>query len=422
MFFRLFSWLFDSWPADLPRLYPKLYEFQLAPFLTEDEYHRLQGLDNVYILPFAGANDSAEEVRLGRGMARLMMRNLMLLPDVSIHGPEDTPDVEYDAVENLASANPKSCYVSGVVGREKSDFSLQLAVYRPGRPPSGATVQSGRLDSFVRECSATIGRSLGSRLETTVADGWDVGQPAHIGSLLRYGDLLLRFDADEKRERAEAAKGLMAEDPGFALPAWEIDEELPKARGLYLKALQRDPYNAQLCFQLFCALFQGRGPQLEAYQYCRKAIELSPGHGKAHMCAPHAAPVGANMLPHSELGYRLLPGNSFAITNYINNLWRRGAERERLLELAEEGIAVDPHDPGSYQLLIDLFCDMGEYAVALDVAERLQQLFEPVMDERALYCLKQSPVRARQMESGEYDPVAETRRLISKLRRKAGIS
>ncbi len=116
----------------------------------------------------------------------------------------------------------------------------------------------------------------------------------------------------------------------------------------------------------------------------------------------------------------MLPGNSFAISNYINNLSRRGAGPERLLELAEEGIAVDPHDPWNYHQMIDLFSEMKEYGLALEVAERLQQLFEPVMDERTLYCLKQAPVTARQMERGEYDPVAETRRLISRLRRKAG--
>jgi hypothetical protein len=101
---------------------------------------------------------------------------------------------------------------------------------------------------------------------------------------------------------------------------------------------------------------------------------------------------------------------------------RKGAGSERLLELAEEGIAVDPQDPGSYQVMIELFSEMKEYRIALEVAERLQQLFEPVMDGRALYCLKQNPERARQMANGQYDPVADNRRLISRLRRLAGKS
>jgi hypothetical protein len=66
--------------------------------------------------------------------------------------------------------------------------------------------------------------------------------------------------------------------------------------------------------------------------------------------------------------------------------------------------------------MIDLFCKNREYRAALKLAERLQRLYEPVMDERALYCLKQNPERARQIETGEYDPAAQNRRLIAELR------
>jgi hypothetical protein len=83
---------------------------------------------------------------------------------------------------------------------------------------------------------------------------------------------------------------------------------------------------------------------------------------------------------------------------------------------------VDPQDPANYQLMIELFSEMKEYRRALELAERLQQLFEPVMDERAMFCLKQYPERARQMANGEYDPVGETRALIFRLRRLAGES
>jgi hypothetical protein len=134
------------------------------------------------------------------------------------------------------------------------------------------------------------------------------------------------------------------------------------------------------------------------------------------MCLPHAAVPEADMLRHSELGYRLLPGNPFAVNNYILNLRRRGTTAEQLVELAEEGIAVDPEDPGCYFQMIDLFYKNKEYRAALKVAERLQRLFEPKMNPRALYCLKQNPARAKQLESGQYDPAAENRRVITQLR------
>jgi hypothetical protein len=167
----------------------------------------------------------------------------------------------------------------------------------------------------------------------------------------------------------------------------------------------------------FCAIWTSKGPQPKALQFCRKAIELSPGHGKAHMCAPHAAQQPVDMLRHSELGYRLLPGNSFAVNNYTIALTDANAPAAKRIELAEEGIEADPRDPGNYLRLIELCTDLGEYRAALETAERLQKLFEPEMDERALYCLRQNPRIAQLIDSGQYDPVADNHRRIAELRK-----
>jgi hypothetical protein len=40
------------------------------------------------------------------------------------------------------------------------------------------------------------------------------------------------------------------------------------------------------------------------------------------------------------------------------------------------------------------------------------------MDERALYCLRQNPQRAKLIDSGKYDPAAENRQRIMELRRR----
>jgi hypothetical protein len=39
------------------------------------------------------------------------------------------------------------------------------------------------------------------------------------------------------------------------------------------------------------------------------------------------------------------------------------------------------------------------------------------MNERTRYCLRQNPELARLMDTGQYNPAAETRRLIASLRR-----
>ena len=118
------------------------------------------------------------------------------------------------------------------------------------------------------------------------------------------------------------------------------------------------------------------------------------------------------------MGYRLLPGNSFAVNNYTLALNRANAPAAKRIELAEEGIAADPCDPGSYQRLIELYTSIGDYRTALATAERLQKLYEPKMNERALYCLRQNPQRAKLIDSGQFDPAADNRRRIEDLRRR----
>ena len=124
------------------------------------------------------------------------------------------------------------------------------------------------------------------------------------------------------------------------------------------------------------------------------------------------------MLRHSKLGYQLLKGNSFAVTNYINNLVRYGAGPEQLLEIAREGIANGPEDPGTYHQMIRIFCNLQQFQAALDVAYELRKLFEPEVNPRAIYCLRQTPEIARRMDAGTYDPVRETRKLIRQLEQK----
>lgn len=419
VFGRLWQRLFGGWPADLPRFYPDLDDRQLAEFLSDAEYRRIKSLENVYVLPLASETAEGDQLAFGVGLAKVLQRNLMLLRDVSIHGPEDTADVLCEQVQELLTEKARSGFVTGRAHFGPSGYSLHWEVLRPNRRPARGEVRHSDLGTFVRDACSAVGRALGSRLQTTVADAWEVGQPRDVRVLVRLGALRVRFGRDNTPAKVDAARTLLAADSGFSLPVWEIDDEVPGARRVYLEALRRDPYNAQICFQIFCAVWKARGPDPAAFQFCRKAVELSPGHGKAHMCTPHSAPGERVLLRHSELGYRLLPGNSFAVNNYILNLRRTGAPSETLMNLAEEGIAADPHDPGLYYQMIELLSAAQEYGAALEIAERLQRLFEPKMDERALYCLNQNPERARMIASGEYNPAADNRQTIARLRRLA---
>jgi hypothetical protein len=417
VFRRLFGHWFRSEPAGLPTLYPDLDPRQLEQFLTDVEYAYVKSFDNIYILPFVRRTSEPVQMSFGLGLSRLLIRNLMLLRDVSIHGPEDTSEVPYEALRATAEAHPRSGHVTGVADFGPDGYALRVEVHRPGRPVGGAHVRERDFKAFLGECSSAIARLLGSKVDDGIARAWHVAQPRDAQSLVQLGKIHLDVPRQQLAERGRAAQRLLDVDADFVVAMWDIDEELPGARNTYLTGLKRDPYNAQLCFLIFCTVWASKGPQPEALQFCRKAIELSPGHGKAHMCAPHAAQRPAEMLRHSELGYRLLPGNSFAVNNYTIALTRANAPAAKRIELAEEGIAVGPRDPGSYLRLIELCTSLGDHKTALATAERLQKLFEPEMDERALYCLRQNPRVAHLIDAGQYDPAAENRQRIAELRK-----
>ncbi len=403
-------------PAGVPTLYPNLDPLQLERFLTDLDYAYIKSFDNVYILPFVSRTSEPAHKCFGLGLSRLMIRNLMLLRDVSIHGPEDTPEVPYEAVPDLVRTQRQSCHVTGVADFSPDGYSLQVEAHRPGRQIKQTRVRHKNFRAFLSACSAAVATLLGSNVGERAAEAWDVGQPRDAQSLVQLGKIHFDFKRQQMVERGQAAQKLVNLDPDFAVALWDIDEELPEARRKYFAGLKRDPYNAQLCFMTFCTVWTSKGPQPEALQYCRRAIELSSGHGKAHMCAPHTAQRPVEMLRHAELGYRLLPGNSFAVNNYTLALNRANAPVAKRIELAEEGIAADPRDPGSYARLIELCTSLGDYKTALATAERLQKLYEPKMDERAIYCLRQNPQRAKLIDSGKYDPAAENRRRIADLR------
>ena len=309
-------------PAGVPTLYPDLDPLQLERFLTDLDYAHIKSFDNVYILPFASQNSEPAQRAFGFGLSRLMIRNLMLLRDVSIHGPEDTSEVPREAVADLVRRS------RGRATSPASPTSARTAIRcrsRPiaqaGRSPARA-VGHEKFSVFLRICSTAITNLLGSRVDDRIVKGWNVAQPRDAKSLVQLGKIHFDFKRQQMAERGQAAQKLVNLDPDFVVAMWDIDEELPGARPKFLTGLKRDPYNAQLCFVTFCTVWTSKGPQPEALQFCRRAIELSPGHGKA-TCAParraeaggDVAALGAGLSPPAgqfvrgqQLHARLEPG------------------------------------------------------------------------------------------------------------------
>lgn len=403
-----------GWPSDVPRLYPDLDTVELARLIDEDQFDDVLNFPLVYVLPLAPDETSAP---LGVGLARLLIRALMLVPDLSVHGPEDTPLVPVDAIETL---QPRTAYVGGEAQRSAKLVSATFAIRHPEHDPKTLTIPALPLADFVVQAAGELAVELGGHPTSAVRDAWRAGLPRSLDSLETLGELVLELDPHVHSRALERRALLLADaEPSFALPYHLLDGA--KNREHLLRAFERDPHDAQLCFEIFCALWKSNGKaQPEAVQFIRRALELSPGHGKAHMCAPHAAPrnAGLDLLLHSELGYLLLPGNSFAANNYILALQRAGRPASEIVALVRKSIALDPKDPSGYERAVETFQSAGDLAAALDVARELVRLYE-VMSPRTEYCIRQNPRRAARYASGESSPLDEARALVRKLEKAA---
>ena len=426
MFNRLFSRLrgqqpLPEWPAGVPNLYPQLDGPALCDFLTQQEFKRIRKFPKLMICPLIDSQQEDSVKRwAGAGLSRLLIRDLMLLTNVSVRGPEDTykSSVE-DMREHVASTDCEQTTIF-MLGQFKQEhgYCLEYEFWRGGKKLGGTRVTDSRWENLILKCATKVAKSLRAKVTPEILKQWEVARPTTLISLAHLGMLDVGYGPDDTAEKSKLVRLALQHDPNFAMLMTEYpgDDNL----SWLLKAFELDPYDAQTCFSLFISIWQSKGVfEPAAVQFLRRAIELSPGHGKAHMCAPHAAheAVVKKMITHSELGYRLLPNNPFAISNYINNLILAGASEEKMLALCREGIASDSSDPANYDRMIELFTQLGNHSTALFVAEELQKLYEPEMNPRALYCLNQNPQRKALIESGQYDPVVENRRRIAELRK-----
>ncbi len=410
------------WPPNVPRFYPQLDGGQLSQFLDYAEYQRICALPQICILPFASQNSREKDVLLGIGLAKLMIRDLMLVRNLSTRGPEDSPESYLESVPQLREQKERTVFISGETFAGNGSYRVELQFFSQARSvPYATVVHENDFPTFVLRLAETIARTCTGEVSENTRQMWRYGRPSSALALMAIGEACATYSKGEEG-RSRSLWDLYQREPNLVIALHDLDEEMPQMKQVYLEAMRRDPYDAQLCFLTFLAFWESRGPQPEAMQFCRRAIELSPGHGKAHMCAPHAADRSVNMILHSDLGYRLLPGNTFAINNYILSLREIQAPPQQILALAQEGINADPYNPGSYDRMIDLCMELGDFRTALGTAERLQTLLAPQIHPRTLYCLQQNPQRAALLRSGEYNPALENQKIIWQLRQRLGMA
>lgn len=374
----------SKWDFGVPRLYPDLPPRKMYTYLSQKEFLRIKALPLVMICPFFSEDDNQSELFYGVALSHLMIRDAMLIRDVAVRVMGDTPVVSYESL--VADRSLVRDYKFVVTGRMTGEFSGRFA-FVSEKSVIGFDILEETIAGFGESFLRALTDQLDIQLpESLVGDGLG-GRPKDAESLLEHGRLWLlsRWKEEDPAEIDKQVRVLRKSDPGFVISLYSMESESFNRRAL-LRGYQDDPEDSQLCFHIFCALSRGEGEQPSAVQFLRRALELSPAHGKAHMCFPHVANRRFNLLNHSELGYRLLPGNSFAMSNYSSYIQEFGGDIERSLELCYESIYNDPEDPFGYDRLIDLLIRKRDHDKALLYALKWKALYQP-MSERTRYCI-----------------------------------
>ena len=276
---------------------------------------------------------------------------------------------------------------------------MAFSVLRPGKPVEEFTVAGTQFKEFLFDYAAILAERLGGKISGENRTLWVLGRPSTIIELLEAGKLLIADLA--VRQRSRLALELWSKDQEFSLPFLLVEGEVEQDyRAKLLDAFRRDCGNAALCLRLFSTVRENKGYEPYALQYARRACELSPGYGRAHIAAALATNSDVDAMRHFELAYRLLPGSLYAIRHYLTTLVKADRPVQELTEVVRQGININPYDPDNYRSLIDTFVELKKYRHALEIAKGLQQLFEPEINPRTRTCLERNPKVRHLMQVG----------------------
>lgn len=404
------------------------------PLYSLEEIAACAALPKIRVLAFATDHEETSARQLGPGvggiLASLLRRDLGFTRCCSVLGGEDTGylgphgfDLSDD--ELLQYLGDSIAIIRGQLQPlDSTGIALQVRIVHRDMATDDETLRFTVCATFDKlplvmpaVASATCKR-LGITVLPEVAKRW----PQHTAK--GWANLLRAAQCWEQKDEAAFAKLLQA---GSVHPdaVSGVDREGAQskvARQAAALANELEPDNAPLAFHAFCANCNFNslpvGPRFE--EMLRRGLTTTPGHGKSHMVLPHIlARIPANVpyiLAHSEAGYRLLQGNSFAQANYSMYLSLFAPQDKRVIELAMEAIKADPENSYGYQIAIDFYLARQLPDRALQYAEILLALCTHPVSDRTWYCFRQAPSVAKLIDAGQFDPQQFARSLIAQCR------
>lgn len=392
------------------------------PVYSLEQLRAIGQLPVVCVLPFVPITDASKSEQLGPGvgmmLASLTRRNLLLTRALSVLDAGDSglmapPGFDFTSEPEQLEAlhRTASVVIQGTFTSVEGGYALKLHVcQRAKNGPAQSAVTIRFQTQQVSQLSAAIADKLSQILKVQLApeikQHWRTAQPRSWQELTQHAQ---HVERDYLAKLIDlVASGAAHPDIMANFDTDHLDPEIAQ-RGA-AAALQHDPWNAQLYFNLATSTMHLGPKAVEAQKLLKTAVTIAPGHGKAHMCLPHVIPPTQTnrdqILAHSETGYRLLRHNTFAISNFCQYLAMLAPEDPRIFPLLKESIELSPYDPGAYSVAVQHLISIGRGMEGLPFAQELVRLCTPPLDERTLYSFRQSADVAQQLDRGEFDPLA----------------
>jgi hypothetical protein len=400
-----------SWPEDIPRLYPTLSPLQIGLIAPPEQAHEQRRATVVLSCPLHEPHAQPAEAAIGLGASRVLLDGLSRVPGLSVRGPEDTPPGALPVARRLLqSRQPADVLISGRVRLSPRPQADIILLWRH-RAEQALTIREPSAGRLLLSLLSLLSEALGGTVTPALRTRWSEALPPSLRALEVLGAQLSMARPDNAQ-----LISLWRQHPAFSTPLHSL-RRAPGDTPLLIEACETCPDDPRLHLMAFERLWDGRRYQASTTQYLRRALERGPGLGRAWLYAAHAAHPRADRLTFAELGYRLLPGDPAATSGYVRALRQQHHSAARCVRLAREGIEADPFGPGNYELAIEGLIELGRASEALELARKLQDLYEPEIHERTRRRLWQDPLLRARVCDQSWDPAAEVRQRIARLQR-----
>lgn len=316
--------------------------------------------------------------------ANLVRRDLGLSGALSVPGIEEAPRICFEdwraaVAEDLRNFGWWDGTVSVGLRRHAGQLTMFGWVFPPRSAELPVEVSVTRPESELAALGLEFVDAVLKVLEVVptkrARDAMANGRPPTFEVLAAVGDAWDRSSFSTIARRVTA--GEFHPDAASVLDDERFDRRTGQ-RALFT-AIGRDPDNAQLAFLQWCFHDPQRGQRTRTVaRDLARALQASPGHGKAQMvfahCIEQVERSFDRILAHATTALRLLPENPYAANNVSWYLANLAIPAEQSVPLAEELLAAWPRLPPLICQLPYPFLRAKRFDDALAIADRYVEL------------------------------------------------